>query len=455
MLIIKEHFHYYNQDCHRDHLNDIYSWSGGVPVLPKPLYFKNRKDAVCFNVVIDSKDDSLKKLRLETSYFIGLQHIKEWNIPVLVEPKMDTTQHQLDFQKMLIEALTEAENFEHLDSLIDIDFNAEWIEVDTKHHIELTPFLVIQFLMAVKQLVRKGLKKSYYTKTENLQNRVKGKILVGTQVKQNILKQRLTQTVCTYQEFGFDTPENRFIKHVLHFVYAYISNYQDERFKTQLTELLHYNLAAFHQVGDETFKSYTQKETNPFYKLYNTTFDLGNQLLKLMSHSYEKSIAKVRRYPPHWIDMSALFELYVFKKLREKYPKPVEVKYHYKTNYQELDYIVNSNGFKAVVDAKYKPRYKGGRPSKEDARQLSGYARLNSVYKELNLKDDQLIPVYIIYPKGFEEIVSTKMDEEHVEGESIDGNLPTSILAEDTKVKCVTSYRQMFLQEVELPFIIN
>ena len=138
--------------------------------------------------------------------------------------------------------------------------------------------------------------------------------------------------------------------------------------------------------------------------------------------------------------------------MREKYDKPGEVKYHFKTNYQELDYIINSNGFQAVVDAKYKPRYKYGNPSKEDARQISGYARLNSVYKELKIESDITIPIYFIFPKELiipvDEINSmeTNTDEESVIIDNLD-----SIFNSTSEVRKVIAYKKMFLQEIELP----
>jgi len=52
-----------------------------------------------------------------------------------------------------------------------------------------------------------------------------------------------------------------------------------------------------------------------------------------------------------------------------------------------------------VVDAKYKPQYKKGNISKDDIRQVSGYARMKSVYKELEMqnKHSEVIDCLIIY----------------------------------------------------------
>ena len=105
--------------------------------------------------------------------------------------------------------------------------------------------------------------------------------------------------------------------------------------------------------------------------------------------------------PPFWIDMSKLFELYVFAKLKELFPLKGEVEYHIKTNRQELDFIINSKDkkYQMVVNAKYKPQYKNGAVSKEDIRQVSSYARMKSIYKELEMEDkhNEVIDCLIIY----------------------------------------------------------
>ncbi|MBR2104389.1 MAG: hypothetical protein IJ933_03795 [Bacteroidales bacterium] len=54
-----------------------------------------------------------------------------------------------------------------------------------------------------------------------------------------------------------------------------------------------------------------------------------------------------------------------------------------------------------IIDAKYKPRYKqSGGITKDDAREVAGYARLRSIYQKLGLDENQSLPVkcLIIYP---------------------------------------------------------
>src|SRR5690554_512775 len=457
MLLISEHFQYYNRsDNHYDVIQkiDYHSFSSEGLESTVPICFKSDEKKSCLQIFIE--DD---KAKIENSYYIGLDWIRQWGLPVQIESKMNSSAGQLDALGMLLEALKEPENFKHLDDLMEVKFDEEWIEVKGDSSIHLTPFLLIQFLMIVKSIVRKGLKKDYYRVTENLESRVKGKILVAQQIRQNTVRNHRTKTVCSYQEYGIDTEANRFLKYVLHFVQSQILQFEDEDLKDKLLEPLSYNLGGFQQVSEERFYTFKNKEHNPMFKEYNTAIQLGIQILKLNDHNLSKAAEKRNTYPPHWIDMSKLFELYVFKKLREKFTGKDEVQYHTKVYKQELDFIINTEQFKAVVDAKYKPRYKKGNPSMEDARQLSGYARLNRVYTKLGLDNNEVIPVYFVYPKELqiEELVEDLNEEEEdvfetLEKKITDNKIGQSLFSANDEVRKSTSYRKMYMQEIKMRF---
>ncbi len=97
--------------------------------------------------------------------------------------------------------------------------------------------------------------------------------------------------------------------------------------------------------------------------------------------------------------MSKLFELYVYSKLRERFTHHKEVTYHKTFNYLEPDFIINSvdGKYKLVVDAKYKPQYLDGKISTDDIRQISGYARLEKVYRFFEYDDQKVIDCLVIY----------------------------------------------------------
>src|SRR5690606_146830 len=135
--------------------------------------------------------------------------------------------------------------------LVQIDWDVEQIPIDQKDD-KLTPFLIVRFLQTLKTIVRKGLKKNYYKVKENLNNRIKGKILVVQHIKQNIYKNRFAATYCEYQVFGEDHEENRFLKKVLRFVISYVENHKDLlslNYKV-LEETIRFCRPAFESVSD-------------------------------------------------------------------------------------------------------------------------------------------------------------------------------------------------------------
>jgi 5-methylcytosine-specific restriction enzyme subunit McrC len=247
------------------------------------------------------------------------------------------------------------------------------------------------------------LKKSYYTVRENLTNKIKGKLLVGQNIRENLMKGRLTNNVCQYQVYDVDTPENRILKKALLFCIKQIGVYSGAGDMKPLKHIATYVKPYFERVGNDiSVQAIKTHKGNPVFKEHNKAIELAQLILRRYSYDITKIGDKQIDTPPYWIDMSKLFELYVFHHLRKVFTGKDEVRYHVEEHGQELDYLLKprfwANPY--VIDAKYKPRYKdGGGIDKEDARQVSGYARLKAVYKDLNLPEDAApIKCLIVYP---------------------------------------------------------
>ncbi len=451
MLRISEHFEYY----HKDHISifqKIENWEHyfNLSTLEDKINFENDEEKNCVSISLNRNSEGNQySCSISSSYYIGLDCFPNLGANIYIEPKINNEEKQVNYVQMLLESLKEPENFEHLDGLISTKFDEDWIEIDNHLQPLLTPFLIAQFLSVVKDLVKKGLKKSYYEKVENLNNRVKGKVLVGQQIKQNILKNRYTKTICKFQEFGFDIELNQFLKFVLSCVSIHLEDYSNNSdIYKNLVEIQRYCNGGFHQVSDNTFSKLDFKESNPFFKNYNRAIQLGNQILALNDYNISKNSKKsITLHPPFWIDMSKLFELFVFGKLRDRYSLEGEVQYHKKFNKQEPDFILNTNcGIKAVVDAKYKPRYSNGNPTMEDARQLAGYTRLNSVYRELGIENDDVISAYFIYPGNLNFTEKDQHTQEDFKVKEETEEIPLF----ESSFRVSSSYKKMYLQEINL-----
>jgi len=380
---------------------------------------------------------------LQAGYYVGALWLVKHHKFVYIEPKMNKKQiveglptqeeewAEIDYLKMLL-SITVLEP-KHTQNLIKIYWDEPLIAIEQQKDT-LTPFLMVQFLLLLKRIVRKGLKKSYYTVEENLNNRIKGKIQLDKHLKQNVFKNKLTAHVCRYQEFGMDSLENRFLKKVLQFIISFKnthSNYfagNDE----SIRELITYCSPHFELISEELdIENLKKITTNPFFKEYEEAIRIGKQILKRFSYNITETTQQKVAIPPFWIDMPKLFELYVYKKLQEQFGSRGEVHYHFTGDYTELDFLLNTPEYKMVIDAKYKTVYEDSRVI-DDIRQVSAYARLERVYNALKIDDDRLIDCLIVYP-SFEQ--------------NTDLNIANK--------KEIHQYRNIYKLSVSVPLIIN
>ena len=125
---------------------------------------------------------------------------------------------------MLFSALKHQEISKEVYELYEIKWDEPPIEINKKQDL-LTPFLIIEYLSLLKKIVKKGLKKSYYKTEGNLNNRVKGKILVSKTIKSNLMKGKQLNTVCSFEEFGINNIENRLLNKALVFIQRLLPRY--------------------------------------------------------------------------------------------------------------------------------------------------------------------------------------------------------------------------------------
>lgn len=375
------------------------------------------------------------------SYFIGIDWVKEGDLAVQVSPKMNDG-FEIDYVRMLNEALCEPDNYDHLKDLISIHFDKPSICVNQQQDL-LSIFLITEYLNILQHIVRKGLKKSFYTLEENLNNKVKGRILIGRTIHHNLMRGRVTDNVCRYQIYDIDSPENRILKKALFFCKRQLEVYKHALDTTALEQKIRYVKPYFDQVGDDvSVKTMKNFKGNPVFKDYYTAVEFAQLLLRRFS--YDISIAGKQEIdtPPFWIDMSKLFELYIFRNLKQIFIGKNEIRYHLKAHYQELDYLLKPTEWPEpyVIDAKYKPRYKySGGITIDDAREVGGYARLSSIYRKLELDEDTALPIkcLIIYP-----------DQEQKEQFSF-------TRLEEPKFDKVSGYVRFYKLDIRLPVIQN
>lgn len=422
--------------------------------------FGNRTDVFCYRKFADGTT-----AKMETSYFIGVDWLVEGRHAIVVAPKLDTRPPDfdarvkdgeieldegkeeaskvqqaiaVDYFAMLQQCLHTDYLYEEVDNLVQINWKAKEILIPQSQDW-LSPLLIVKFLHVLKSIVRKGLKKGYYPITQNLNGKIKGKILIGQNIRQNIVKNRFAKTTCQYEEYSIDNAENRLLHKAFRFAASYLENFKAvyKGGSHYFTELVNYCRPAFEMVGTEIQVSeIKQFKPNPFFKEYSEGIHLAKLILKRYAYTISNTTLETVSTPPYWIDMPKLFELYVYQFLKAKFPAKDAVKYQFSTYGNALDFLVNDEvtNTKMVVDAKYKPSYMYS-VTHLDIRQVSGYARLEKVYCSLKADRDEIIKCLIVYPDIFN-------------GYDVDG---FKNIALDNASFLVKAYRKVFKVGITLP----
>jgi 5-methylcytosine-specific restriction enzyme subunit McrC len=375
-----------------EHCNEVDIGSSEVELTT--IRFKDKE--IC--IKITQQGDSKK---LTSSYYIGVDWLKKHDIAVYIAPKLNDETQQTDYLKMLFSSLRHSDVSKYVDDLYEIKFEQPFIEIEQQQDL-LTPLLVVHFLQVLKVIVRKGLKKSYYKVEKNLNAKVKGKVLVSQTLKQNITKNKPTQTYCEYSEFGFNCVENRILKKTLVFIQKYLALFPD--YSKLLSSVIDYCTPAFHGVDDSidtnTIKNLTH---NSFFKEYKEAIHLSNLILKRFGYTIKEIEAlnnTTVKVPPFWIDMPKLFELYVLGLLKDKYHN--QIRFQIQGTYGQPDFILTTEKDKFIIDTKYKKIYQEEKYNVDDIRQISGYARDTKILSQLgyteNQQQDVVTDCLIIYP---------------------------------------------------------
>jgi len=377
-----------------------------VELLLKSIEFKNNPQKICVKVDRD-------KQRIYSSYFIGVDWIHfESKTYLYVEPKLNNThrnvQTQINYLGMLFSALKHSGVAPYTKDLYHIKFDLPEIEITQSQDL-LTPLLVVQFLSLIKEIVRKGLKKSYYKVEKNLYGKIKGKVLVGQTIKQNVLKNKPINTLCSYEEFGFNGLENRLLKKALVFVQRYLPSIKNLKATAYTTDVFNYVNPAFEGVSEDVnLNEIKHIKINVFYKEYSEAIRLAKLILKRFGYNINSTQQKTIKTPPFWIDMSKLFELYVLGLLKDKFFGQILYGDMATGNYGLPDFLLAKKDEEKIIDAKYKRYYKSDFFSlsndlrdivASDIRQLSGYARDKKILlNRLKVSENKILDCLIIYP---------------------------------------------------------
>lgn len=365
-------------------------------VIEADVVFKEDEKRKC----IENIKNGEKRL-LQPSFFIGADWLIKNELAIYVAPKVDVNNQQIDYLQILYSCLSRPDIAKYTDQLYEIKADQKYIEIEQEQDL-LTPLLIMQFLQLLKEIVKKGLKKSYYSVERNLNGRIKGKVKVAQNIKRNLINNKKTSTICQYDVFGYDTIENRMLKHTLKFIQRYLA--QTSTLSQYTQPLVNYCQPAFVSVSDDVDLNQLKSiKHNAFYKEYKEAIKVAKLILKRFGYNTRNAKAQPTSktsVPPYWIDMSKLFEFYTLGLLKDRYGQ--KLIFQAQGTYGQPDFLLVDETKKLILDAKYRPIYQENRYHIEDVRQLSGYARDTKLLSKLGYvseaeQDSAVVGCVLIY----------------------------------------------------------
>lgn len=264
----------------------------------------------------------------------------------------------------------------------------------------ITPLIVLHFLGVVSRI--KTLKKGYVHRSENLR-KVKGRIRILKNERANIALKRFDRVYCEYDEYSVDIPENRILKKALLFSQRMLSAMKSHHSYDTIHQKLAKTLSLFENVsGDVEIRDIKFIKSHKLFKDYTEAIRLAKQVLSHFDYSINKVSDSGNGVVPFVLDMSLLYEHYVYGLLYEAYNRKITYQFNGATGYP--DFLYSSNDFKAILDAKYIPKYENQSLDTYVIRQLSGYGRDLTILKCLGYdgiteeSPTPTVPCVIIYP---------------------------------------------------------
>ena len=328
-------------------------------------------------------------LTYRLSHFVGAVWLqkpagKEPGIVLAVQPKIA----DLNAVRMFVEVAT-SPDYSHeasSDRLFDCEPSQPAMEGVTLP--DMTLLQVAVYLRALSQFCQRNLRQDFARTRENLIGRVKGRILISANIRQNTVRGRSDRVVCEFTRMTLDTPANRILKVALVCCAHYLSIGPT---LPPLLDWLRQCDAALAEVSDATITDadFRGMVYSGLMQRYRRVHGLARMILKRLSTDANGQIPKQpSQTVPFYLNMWRLFELYVGVQLA-KTGKRFKPQSQYSLPFTIDGKEVGSIGFRpdyclpedegVIVDAKYKSIIDSAMPEEGSLISLSGLQFANGV----------------------------------------------------------------------------
>ena len=176
-------------------------------------------------------------------------------------------------------------------------------------------FEIVDFIQKAKIVCRKHLKQSTIKVEENLNSKIKGRILVQKQIKYNESRGQLQKVYCSYNAMSESIRENEILKYTLYLC----EHYKKSKIAEAFSEDIQFCKRCLSDIPlvKCTKSSFAGLKNNAAYRDYKDALEAAKRIIFNMgiklNKDVNKSVETERKnniIDPFFIDMQYLFELY-------------------------------------------------------------------------------------------------------------------------------------------------
>jgi hypothetical protein len=289
-------------------------------------------------------------------------------------------------EKLLWKCLENPKVRSHLEHCYKIYIDEAPIPIPSGISDYVTPLIITDFILRLRAIIKKGVRKSFVRVEQTLRNRVRGKILINRTIKGHLRKNTVTTTECSFQVQSPDIPENRILKAALVQCSRYINSRMSGRY--EIKNLLPYCFPPLENVRETILENdFNSIHHSPFYSEYKPALNLARVLLKKFGFSVTSNFDLKNETLPFIINMPELFERYCEALLRERYDNLLagygrhdDSETQSGRRLKRPDFLLPS--LNMIIDSKYKFWVEKA-IGEEDLRQLAFYGRYTPVLSKL------------------------------------------------------------------------
>lgn len=276
--------------------------------------------------------------------------------------------------------------------------------VETIKENQVLEIFISDFCLGLNTILKRGLKKSYVRKCENLKV-YKGKLNFSKHVIQNISTKN--KFFVDYSEFSFDIPENRILKSACSYIVQHSqSDFNKNILRRFLVELSDVSLC------ENLEKDLQNVQLNRLHSYYQRPLQYAEFFLRKKSF-----YPKIGRHalPALLFPLNEMFEDYIENILKSN---SISVHSQYRPHYlifsentnlfnTKMDFVIKSENTAILMDAKWKQvdiSVSNLNVSQADLYQLFTYSEILKTEEKLNK-----VIILLLYPKTnkFNRIISS------------------------------------------------